>query len=207
MRPHQPTGLVVSRLAALAVVSLALGALATPAAESHSKHADRFRAELSPVNAPDAEGRVRLTLRHDELSVRLKARDLDGGIHVAHLHGIRQAQNECPTLAEDSDDNGLVDLVEGLAKYGPVQRTLSDGLNDTGERIKYRRSYDALDDGSSFSVLGDLSQYAVVVHGVDLDGDGLATNGDVDGDGAEDANPSSDNEISMPALCGTVEHH
>lgn len=207
MRPHSPTVRVVGRLAGLALISLALAALASPAAESHSSTADRFRADLSPVNAPEAEGRARLTLDHDGLSVRLRARDLDGGIHVAHLHGIRQAENECPTLAEDSDGNGLVDLVEGLAAYGPVQRTLSDGLKDTGERVEYRRSFEALDDGSAFSVLGDLSQYAVVVHGVDLDGDGLATNGDVDGDGAADANPSSDNEISMPALCGTLEHH
>jgi hypothetical protein len=163
--------------------------------------------DLQPVNQP-AEGRVRLTLEGDRLEVRLKAKDLDGGVHLAHLHGVPQAENECPQVAvHDTDGNGLVDILEGLVTYGPVQLTLSEGLNDTGTRIKYRREFAALDTGESFVELGDLSQYAIVVHGVDLDGDGLATNPDVDGDGDEDAAPHSDNEISMPALCGTVGQH
>jgi len=180
--------------------------LALPAA-AHEKSEARFEADLQPVNQ-HAEGRARLTLEGGRLEVRLKAKDLDGGVHVAHVHGVRQAQNECPELAiHDTDGNGLVDIAEGLPAYGPVQLTLSNGLNDTGTRIEYRRNYNALDSGELIAALGDLSQYAIVVHGVDLDGDGMATNPDADGDGADDANPSSDNEISMPALCGTVEQH
>lgn len=180
--------------------------MALPAA-AHDKPDDRFDVDLQPVNQ-QAEGRVRLTLEGDGLEVRLKANGLDGGVHLAHLHGVRQAENECPQLAvHDTDGNGLVDILEGLVTYGPVQLTLSDALNDTGPRIKYRRSFATLDGGDPFAALGDLSQYAIVVHGVDLDGNGLATNPDADGDGAQDTNPGSDNEISMPALCGTVEQH
>lgn len=191
-------------LITLITAPLAAAALAAvPTAQAHDAM-DRFEVSLDPLNQP-GEGTVRLDTHEGELAVRLKAKDLDDGIHLAHLHGIRQAENECPTLAADGDGNGLVDLIEGLPAYGPVQRTLSDGLNDTGTRIEYRRVFATLDNGDPISALGDLSQYAVVVHGVDLDGDGLATNPDADGDGTADANPSSDNEISMPALCGTVE--
>lgn len=188
-----------------AVAALGLPLAAVPAALGHDSH-NRFRAELMPVNAVGADGRVNLELHGQNLQVRLDARDLDGGIHIAHIHGIRQAENECPALTDpevDADHNGLIDIGEGLPFYGPVQRTLSNGLSDTGMRVKYRRMYASLDNGDPISALGDLSQYAIVVHGVDLDGDGLATNPDVLGDGANNA----DNEISMPALCGTIEPH
>ena len=39
-----------------------------------------------------------------------------------------------------------------------------------------------------------------MIHGVDLDGDGLASKPDVDGDGPD----PEDSEISMPALCGVI---
>ena len=134
--------------------------------------------------------------------MHLRADGLDDGIHVAHIHGIRQALNECPTLAMDTDGNGLVDFAEGLPAYGPVQVTLSNGTNDRGTSLDYTRDFKHLDSGDGIASLGDLNQYAIVVHGVDLDGDGLATNPDVDGDGPGDPD---DQEISMPALCGTIE--
>lgn len=208
MSAERTTRSLYRRLAAaLVVVPMAAAATLTAPAESHERGAERFRAELEPLNAPDADGRATLLQVGDTLAVRLKADDLDGGIHVAHIHGFDEAVAECPTLAQDADGNGLVDLLEGLGKYGPVQVTLSNGLSDTGTRVKYRRTYLQQDDGSSIAALGDLSNYAIVVHGVDLDGDGLADNADADGDGADDANPQSDNEITMPALCGTIEEH
>lgn len=198
MRTHRLPTLIV---ASLALVPLTL--VAQPAA-GHDTDREKFRAKLEPVNQPEARGRVKLRLEDGKLRVRLRARDLDDGIHVAHIHGIRQAENECPDGSFDTDDNGLVDVGEGVPAYGPIQLTLSDGLNDTGERIRYRRHFRMLDDDDKISALGDLSQYAIVVHGVDLDGDGMATNPDADGDGPTQA---ADNEISMPALCGTIEHH
>jgi len=156
---------------------------------------------LAPLNV-DGQGRAKLRERDGELVVKLRAEGLDDGIHIAHIHGIRQAENECPDLSFDTDHNGFVDLLEGLPAYGPVQITLSDGLNDRGTKIKYNRTYPLLDGGDALSELGDLSQYAVVVHGVDLDGDHLATNPNAGGDAVDD---QDDNEISMPALCGTIE--
>lgn len=168
--------------------------------ENHS-HAQRFEANLAPLNV-EGHGRAKLRERNGELVVKLRAQGLDDGIHVAHIHGIRQAQNECPDHSFDTDGNGFVDLLEGLPAYGPVQITLSNGLNDTGTKIKYNRSYTMLDGGDALSELGDLSQYAIVVHGVDLNGDHLANNPNAGGDAADD---QDDNEISMPALCGTIE--
>ncbi len=197
-----------SSLSVLLATTLASAvAAALPAAQAHDRHGHdddrvaRFATTLTPLNG-HGHGRARLHQRDGELIVKLRARGLDDGIHIAHIHGVRQAENECPDMSFDTEPNGLVDLLEGVPAYGPVQITLSDGLNDRGTRIKYKRTFTTLDDGGALSDLGDLSQYAMVVHGVDLNGDHLATNPDAGGDGAGD---HDDNEISMPALCGTIE--
>lgn len=194
----------------VAAALAAASAAGLPAAQAHNEsgndpehhgHAQRFEADLAPLNV-DGQGRAQLRERNGELVVELRAQGLDDGIHVAHIHGIRQAENECPDHSFDTDGNGFVDLLEGLPAYGPVQITLSNGLNDTGTKIKYTRTYTMLDSGDALSELGDLSQYAIVVHGVDLNGDHLANNPNAGGDAAGD---HDDNEISMPALCGTIE--
>jgi Cu/Zn superoxide dismutase len=188
----------VPLLLASAVVGIAVAGL--PSAQAHARP-DRFEAELSPVNH-SGEGEVRIRQHDGEITVRLRAEGLDDGIHLAHIHGLRQAENECPGMVADTDHNGFVDFLEGVPFYGPVQITLSNGTDDRGDDLRYRRSFTMLDDRSALSTLGDLSQYAIVIHGVDLNGDGIVNDPDVNGDGSP--NPP-DNEISMPALCGTIE--
>jgi CHRD domain len=178
---------------------LAAAALAGPAGAA-TPRAGGFSAALTKVNTA-ATGHVDLTQRGTQLTVHLTVNGLDGGVHLAHIHGIRQATNECPTLAADADGNGLVDIAEGLPSYGPVQVTLSKDTNDRGTMLDWTRQFTHLDSGDGIASLGPLDQYAIVVHGVDLDGDGVATNPDADGDGV--ANPA-DNEISMPAVCGVI---
>lgn len=183
------------------LVAPVLLAAATGLPAQATPRVGEFTADLAPLNQ-DGEGVATLIQQGTTLTVHLQAAGLDGGVHVAHIHGRRQAQNECPTLALDSDGNGLVDLVEGLPAYGPVQVTLSRGTNDRGSSLDYSRTYLHLDSGDAIASLGDLDRYAIVVHGVDLNGDGVATNPDVEGDGAGD---HDDHEITMPALCGTIE--
>jgi hypothetical protein len=160
-----------------------------------------FTVDLAPINK-DGDGTVAITQRGTALTVHLQAAGLDGGVHLAHLHGVRSVQNSCPTLALDANGDGRVDIAEGLAAYGPVQVTLSHGTDDRGTSLDFTRIYKHRDNGDGIASLGDLDRYVIVVHGVDLDGDGLATNPDAQGDGSGDPD---DNEISMPAFCGTVE--
>ncbi len=193
----------MSRTALSLIVStVAVGAAAVgvPAAQAHPRNHD-FEAELHAVNH-GGHGEVDLKQFKNKLRVKLQAEGLDGGIHLAHLHGLQQAQNECPDATFDVDHNGFVDIAEGLPAYGPVQITLSNGLSDVGSDLKYRRTVATLDSGESIASLGKLDRYAIVVHGVDLDGDGLATNPNAGNDSTSD---QDDNEISMPALCGTIE--
>lgn len=191
------TALLLTSAIALPLVA---ATLAGPASAG-TPRVGAFGAELLGVNS-DGGGHVDLQERGTRLTVHLVVDGVDGGVHLAHIHGIRQAMNECPTPSADTDGNGLVDFSEGLPAYGPVQVTLSNGTNDRGAALDWTRTFTHLDSGDGIASLGPLDQYAIVVHGVDLDGDGAATNPDSDGNGAPDP---AGNEISMPALCGVIE--
>jgi Cu/Zn superoxide dismutase len=186
-------------LASAIALPLAAAAVAAPA-NAGSPRVGQFSADLAKVNS-DGTGHVDLTERGTQLQVHLTVNGVDGGIHLAHIHGIKQAMNECPSLAADVDGNGLIDFAEGLPSYGPVQVTLSNGTNDRGTALDWTRQFTHLDSGDGIASLGSLDQYAIVVHGVDVDGDGLATNPDADHNGAADP---AGNEVSLPALCGVI---
>lgn len=159
-----------------------------------------FTADLMPLNK-DTTGTVDLTQRGTMLDVHVMVEGLDGGLHLAHIHGVKQAENECPGMDADTNPaDGRVDFVEGLPFYGPVQVTLNTS-EDVGTELDYMRSFRHLDSGDGIASLGPLDQYAIVIHGVDFDGSGMVDNPDVDGNGAGDP---PGNEISMPALCGVI---
>ncbi|HEX5427924.1 MAG TPA: hypothetical protein VFX00_06355 [Pedococcus sp.] len=189
-------------LASAIALPLAAAALAAPASAG-SPRVGQFSADLAKVNSAGT-GHVDLTERGTHLLVHLTVNGVDAGIHLAHIHGIKQAMNECPSLAADVDGNGLIDFAEGLPSYGPVQVTLSNGTNDRGTTLDWTRQFTHLDSGDGIASLGSLDQYAIVVHGVDVDGDGLATNPDADHNGVADP---AGNEVSLPALCGVIHTH
>lgn len=184
----------------LGTTTLAIAALGAVLASPAQAKQSSYEARLTPVNAAGASGMVRLTQLGTTLDVDLSAAGLSGGPHMAHVHGVRGGQASCPTSANDSNGDGRVDLVEGLPAYGPVQLTLSDMTTDRGTRLDYERTYKHLDNGDGIASAGDITHYVIVVHGVDLDGDGLASKPDVRGDGPGHV----DNEISMPALCAVI---
>lgn len=189
-----------NRVVAAVVISIPLvvGAAATSSIGA-SPRVGQFSADLLPLNK-DATGTVDLSQRGTNLDVHVMVQGLDGGLHLAHIHGVKQAENECPGLDADTNSDGLVDFVEGLPAYGPVQVTLNTG-GDIGTSLDYTRRFKLLDNGDAVASLGPLDQYAIVIHGVDLEGDGLVDNPDVDGNQVGDP---PGNEISMPALCGVI---
>ncbi|MQA63775.1 MAG: hypothetical protein GEU86_20430 [Actinophytocola sp.] len=175
-----------------------LGAGTSASAGAASRAGD-FSADLLPLNK-DTTGTVDLHQTGSNLEVHVSVDGLDDGTHLAHIHGMRQAEAECPALSADANMDGRVDFAEGLPDYGPVQLTLSRG--EAGTMLDYVRAFRHLDSGDGIASLGSLDQYAIVIHGVDLEGDGVVDNPDVDGNGAGEP---PGNEISMPALCGVIE--
>jgi hypothetical protein len=180
-------------IALLAAVPALAAVAGIPAAQARSG-AEVFTAHLSPVNG-SGQGRVTIVEHGSELKVHLTARGLDPGMHMAHIHGVIGPDNTCPTPAADTNGDGLVDFAEGLPAYGPVQITLRHGSDADGSMVQLTTTFTTTDTGAPVSDLGALDRYAIVVHGVDLDGDGRAANTTAD---------PAHNEITMPALCGVI---
>jgi hypothetical protein len=61
------------------------------------------------------------------LTVHIRAEGLEPGqVHAQHIHGFaddREART--PTILQDDDLDGIVELLEGLQTYGPVQLNLT----------------------------------------------------------------------------------
>jgi hypothetical protein len=153
---------------------------------------------------------VKLHLRGDQLTIRIKARGLTpNAVHAQHIHG--EGSSECPPPSAAGAD-GVLNVVEGAPFYGPIVTSLTTagdtspaaGLNveimpvaDAKGRIDYRRTLTLPADVSQ-----DLEDYQVVQHGVDLNGSG----GYDFGPGPSELNAAFPLEATVPANCGTIDH-
>ena len=72
------------------------------------------------------------------LTVHIRAEGLEPGqVHAQHIHGFMDDTDaRTPTIREDADGDGFVELAEGLVKYGPIQLNLTlnpeDSAHDHG---------------------------------------------------------------------------
>ncbi|WP_335949151.1 DUF4214 domain-containing protein [Salipiger bermudensis] len=123
--------------------------------------------------------------------------------HAQHVHGLfdengNPIDSTAPTLGDDADLDGMVEVLEGLGKYGDVLLPLvsPEGgempMADETGAISFVQSYDLTDDGNFFSPVSmadytaedlmPLTLREIVIHGVDVpDGIGEGTAGEVDG--------------------------
>ena len=173
-----------------------------------------FSSSLSPIphkasadGGSNVTGSASLLMQTTNVQVKLSASGLSPNLpHLAHIHGDLQAANECPTIKADKDKNGLIDTLEGLPAYGPVLVTFSTegttspsvGFNasvapvaDSSGNLVYERSIKVSD--AIRSNLGDLH---IVVHGLDLNGNGVY-DGPISSAGVA-------LELELPVACGTI---
>ncbi len=122
----------------------------------------------------------------------------EGQPHAQHIHGRFDANGApvdsvSPTLADDTDGDGFIEVGEGAAAYGPIILPLDDeeGSFPTAEdgTISYTRSFDLNDDElfeGDFEVSDalPLELREVVLHGGSVpEGAGEGTEGEVEGTG------------------------
>lgn len=99
------------------------------------------------------------------------------GLHPQHIH----EADRCPTMADDANGDGIVDVIEGLPRYGPIMIPLDNDLADTSSQVGGfplasgpRGTYHYTAGAGVAAVetaLGHplgLSTRHVVIHGVDL---------------------------------------
>lgn len=203
--------------------TLAITIAAAPSGADAPRRVGSLRASLAPVphdaaadNGSDASGQASVVLVDNRLNALVFARGLSPLLpHAVHIHGLEEAVAECPSPARAGDD-GLIDTLEGLPDYGPVQVSfttsggtsgdlLTDGLalgrfpvaNRLGF-LQYHRSFDIPDE-----IARRLDEMHIVVHGHDLNG-----NGTYDGE----LSPLSDVvgapvplEAELPVACGPLD--
>lgn len=183
-----------------------LGAGLTAAAltVSGAATAATFTADLGTLNPSsrvngsglDVTGLATLTLNGNILTVDIEASGLvPGQQHAQHIHGRfnddgSARQSVPPTIADDSDGDGVVEVLEGVPAYGDVILPLFV-VNETGVTnmfptanedgtLSFSASYDISDNSLLFSpVTGTefmtsdllpLNLREVVLHGAFLDG-------------------------------------
>ncbi|RAK09477.1 hypothetical protein ATI53_106714 [Salipiger aestuarii] len=147
-------------------------------------------------------------------------------VHAQHIHGLFDGDGAAvdsvtPTLADDANKDGMVEVLEGVGQYGDVLPP----LDDDGEMptvsgwgtYTFIQSYD-LDDDSLFGspVTGNdytsddilpLALREIVIHGIDVpDGIGAGTGNDVDGgtNGYTGILPTAAGEIERAGLSSAL---
>jgi len=180
-----------TKLCCLALISATAFPLAA-AAQSYS-------AVLSPLNGSNVRGTANLTLNGSFLSVMLNATGLEQNqLHIQHIHGLLNSgvpvNSTIPTLAQDTDNDGFIELAEGLATYGPVLLQLTAPPGDTvngfptapNGQINYSQIFD-LSQQSQFGTMFNKDQLLpldlreIVIHGLTVGAVGTGTPGEVNG--------------------------
>ncbi len=207
------------RLPAISALVCATALAAPAVASAHGVNGlgtHDYTFDLAPVpHAPAADngsnvtGTSQFTLRGRNLTVSLVADGLDALPHAMHIHGKDAGELAfCPGADRRDDlvDDGLIETVEGLSDYGGIQVSLTrSGDTSPASGLELDRFATA----NVFGVLRyertiklqrevarDLNEKHVVIHGEDLDNNGVY-NGRTTALGAP-------LEAELPVACGEV---
>ena len=178
-------------LALSAASAMALAAVAT--AEHGDGGKQTYKAKLKPVphdrqadRGSNVRGEAHIKMRGNRVRVMVEARGLSPKLpHAMHIHGKDAGELAfCPGAERRDDlvDDDLIETVEGVPDYGPVQVSLTT-RGDTSEksvlaldRFPVARRNGKLQYERTFSipraVAERLREKHIVIHGEDLDRDG-----------------------------------
>lgn len=160
-----------------------------------------FKADLTPLSGSGVSGSAQLTLDGNQLTVKINATGLEPGQpHPQHIHGLFDASGNpinstSPTLAQDTDGDGFVELAEGLVTYGPIIVPLTSPPGGAlagfptapAGSISFTQIYDLTDPatfagGFTKADLLPLDLREIVLHGMTVPATaGVGTGGEVDG--------------------------
>lgn len=178
-----------------------------------------YEAVLSDISNLGASGQVSFALDTvaSTLGVSIRASGLAADqIHIAHIHGpVDETGNPTnavtPTFGAgaDTDEDGFIELAEGLPFYGGILLNLSDdtvpGLagfsTAPGGEISFDYVYNLLTtpnftEGNSIETLLPLFLREVVIHGAFLD-EGQGSNGG-------EADGTAGYKLILPVLSGEI---
>lgn len=177
-------------------------------------HLTYYTVDLSELNNSNVAGNAIMIFDSDAntLQVDVNATGLEANQdHLMHIHGRFDTEGTpidsfTPTLADDADGDGFVEVLEGLPQYGDILLPLATQNTATGS-ITYSETFDLTDDSLFFSpVSGNeytaddifpLNFRELVIHGQTVaTGIGTGTEGAVDGSGGY--------KITLPIAAGEI---
>jgi hypothetical protein len=208
---------LATAVAAGAVGAVAVAGVAT-AGHNDANMKQHHKAMLKPVpHDPQADhgsnvhGMADVMRQGDRIRVSLKARGLSPDLpHAVHIHGKNASELAfCPGANRRAGtvDDGLIETVEGVPDYGPVQVSFTT-RGDTSEKsvlaldrfpvasgngnLTYKRSF-----AIPSAVAQRLEEKHIVIHGDDLDRDGKY--------GGRTTALGAPLEGELPVACGELE--
>ena len=171
-----------------------------------------YQSDFIALNNSGVVGKATVLLDSNTqtVTVDIQAKGLEPNqIHVQHIHGFDDDRNATPpTIAQDTDLDGFVELAEGLDRYGPIQLNLTlnpeDSVHDHGTsghdhtdaavfpmadangNLNYRETFyfsaADLNAQAIFDSITPLDVKEIVLHGQSVAaGSGAGTDGEVDG--------------------------
>ncbi len=181
-------------------------------------HSHEVVADLDPIPGSGVHGSGHAEVEFDQhggiREFELRAEGLLAAHpHAAHIHFGEQARHECPTLADDTNEDGHLNTTEGAPAYGPVVMSLTKTGDVSPASVLAIDRYDTASGGDldyereeHFDIDQEVAaaiaagKGVVVIHGVDYNGNGTY---DFDA-GVSDLDPSLPTEATDPALCGVL---
>ncbi|MBZ9728374.1 hypothetical protein LB467_01625 [Salegentibacter sp. JZCK2] len=159
-------------------------------------NSDIYFTPLSSMNNSGVNGTATLLLMENSLTVKIRATGYESNmIHPQHIHGFEDGSNAvCPPpfgspefMAADTNNDGVIDLVEGIPFYGPVLLNLFEPVNtwpvaDASGNVDYERTFELgeeefEEEGEVISLenLLPLENRTIVLHGMTFEGEYDAT--------------------------------
>ena len=191
------------------VAAIGGGALATMAlatglnAQAEPERTQTFTGDLDPLNESGVEGTFTIEQRgQGQIRVTIEATGLEvtPNPHVAHIHGLEGNQaGMCPTPAQDSDDDGFIELAEGVPVYGGIVIPLGDVDPDNDGVVSYSKTFNlnrssTFADGKDKSDLFPIELREIVIHGLTLNSGDGSNGGEADG--------TAGYKAELPVACG-----
>ena len=99
---------------AAAIVAATLSAAAVAAAPSHAVYVAHLQPMNTGVTSTSTTGEARFVVNGDKLTITIDVRGAPPDtVHWQHFHGFKDGQAaSCPSMAEDANHDGIVDLIE-----------------------------------------------------------------------------------------------
>lgn len=156
--------------------ALVVGAAAVTMASPAAAHVQTFSTNFTALNAGAPLNKVGLNptasaqffYNHDDETFRVKVfgTGFEAGIpHVAHIHGnlvnpmtsgSGALDAKTPTLAQDADGDGFIELFEGQKTYGPILFDFENIDTDQDGTINYDMTFNLNDPNAPFGFINPL---------------------------------------------------